>query len=411
MSDIRTLMREAAAEPVMLLRVSAIADRAARRGLRRRLALAVATLGALGGLVGGGQVVLSPADRVAPSRIDRPSVPGIPGRHTQDAAVDADGRPVTVGAGALPRAVLSASPTSHTGQPVANVSGTRRVAFAEMGVVYVANLDGTDKRRVSTTSAQPGPGYEAFAPTWSPDGARIAYGDWQGCLVSAGFGGTKGSTCQLAFGITIVNADGSQARRWVDGEQPAWSPDGQHIAFKRDDGIYLMTPEFSDLRRIPNTEAGFLPAWSPDSSWLAFAGQLQGCAASSECDLASSRIYVVKPDGSGLRRITSQLGTAPAWSPDGRRIAFESENDVWSVKVDGTQLTRLTIDPPATTESRVNRDFAPDWIDNDQIVWARDEGNPYTSDGSPGIELYVMSANGSGRQRLFPGSDPAVAPT
>jgi Tol biopolymer transport system component len=102
-----------------------------------------------------------------------------------------------------------------------------------------------------------------------------------------------------------MNADGSDARRvatkatWGD---PAWSPDGRRIAFRRYDG-----------------QLGFRSAWPSD-------------------------LFVVNADGSGLRRLTRQAANLRwfAWSPDGRTIAFLRNGDVYVVNADGSEERRLT---------------------------------------------------------------------
>jgi hypothetical protein len=70
-------------------------------------------------------------------------------------------------------------------------------------------------------------------------------------------------------------------------------------------------------------------------------------------------IYVVNADGSGLIRLTDHLGydVSPAWSPDGRRVAFTSERDgkgeIYAMNADGSGLTRLTNHPA--------EDYGPVW--------------------------------------------------
>ena len=105
---------------------------------------------------------------------------------------------------------------------------------------------------------------------------------------------------------------------------PAWSPDGQRIAFSSDrDGnweIYVMNADGSGLVRLTDNDAYLdSPAWSPDGQRIAFQSNRDG----------NWEIYVMNADGSGLVRLIDNDANdfLPAWSPDGQRIAFQSNRD------------------------------------------------------------------------------------
>ncbi len=77
-------------------------------------------------------------------------------------------------------------------------------------------------------------------------------------------------------------------------------------------GLYVVNADGSGLRLIPGTGGAGAPAWSPDGRWIAF---------------ANDQISLIGPDGSGLRQVTHLGGLVadvPAWSPDGTRLAFVS---------------------------------------------------------------------------------------
>ncbi len=131
-----------------------------------------------------------------------------------------------------------------------------------------------------------------------------------------------------------------------------WSPDGRKVAFSsRRDGnfeVYVVNADGSGLRNLTQKlPGGFFgpglsdPGWSPDGRKIAFVRFDAGRG-------IYLGIYVVKPDGSGLRRLTRNPAGdgAPAWSPDGRKIAFESRRDgdfdVYIMNADGSGQRRLT---------------------------------------------------------------------
>jgi dipeptidyl aminopeptidase/acylaminoacyl peptidase len=115
------------------------------------------------------------------------------------------------------------------------------------------------------------------------------------------------------------------------------------------------------------------PAWSPDGSRISFESDREG----------NSEIYVMNADGSGVIRLTADIreDRAPAWSPDGTRIAFARSGDIWTMSPDGGSPTPLTADPGAETN--------PDWSpDGSRIAFQR------------GGAIVVMAANGAAQVPL-----------
>jgi Tol biopolymer transport system component len=159
-------------------------------------------------------------------------------------------------------------------------------------------------------------------PVWSPDGARIAFD----------------GTASDEEGIHVVAVDDGRVQRLTsdDDEGPRWSPDGTQIAFTRSTplghrdartDLYVVAPDGSGLRRLtgPRRKQNYDPAWSPDGALLAFIGYREVPPGHPD----TSAVYAMRPDGTMLRRLTrfGAAPTEPAWSPDGRQIAFLSRND------------------------------------------------------------------------------------
>jgi Tol biopolymer transport system component len=190
--------------------------------------------------------------------------------------------------------------------------------------ICVIRTDGTERRRL--TSRLP-----TTDPAWSPDGREIAFTRNEDIGESTTF---------TADDVFVMDAGGSDQRQLTPDEegkmsgQPAWSPNGREIAFvrgpSRASAIGVATPlKFGDLlvMRADGSEKRWLtrgtdasPAWSPDGREIAFVRGYDLNQPSGGMDL-----YVAAAAGGTPRRLTSTPGTdetAPAWSPDGKWIAF-----------------------------------------------------------------------------------------
>jgi Tol biopolymer transport system component len=271
---------------------------------------------------------------------------------------------------------LTRSP-QHDGDPAWSPDG-RRLAFVRVqggrSDIYVVDADGRGLRSLAhAIMFRPSPGAPSsgFAanPTWSPDGERIAF--------MSNRDGTDD--------IFVVNADGSGLRNltrsqgdrtrmwhgrqherifWSSPHQQ-WSPDGRKIVFRserdrpseleraacrprcRRDEIYVINADGSGRRRLThNWRSDGAPMWSPDGRKIVFVRSGWESAG------VQGDVYVVNADGSGERNLTRSVtrplatDTAPAWSPDGRKILFVSNRDrngeIYVMNADGSGLRKLT---------------------------------------------------------------------
>jgi dipeptidyl aminopeptidase/acylaminoacyl peptidase len=227
--------------------------------------------------------------------------------------------------------------------------------------VYVIRPDGSGRARLTTNPASD------LNPAWSPDGNKIAFA----------------SDRDGTFRIYTMNADGANQRAVSQGSwdrMPSWSPDGSKILFMRSGtrGIVLMAVRSDGgggESELAQADTEVAADWAPDGSQIAYS--------------AGRDIVLMRPDGTDKFVLAGgpMRELSPRWSPDGTKIAFVSDRygnfDVLTVNRDGSGLTRLTFDP-------------------------RDEVFPrWSPDGSRlffavlGSEMVLISPDGSDRTSLL----------
>ena len=148
-------------------------------------------------------------------------------------------------------------------------------------------------------------------PAWSPDGNRIAF-------ARSVFAPGEPDVA-LSVDVWTVAADGRGRRNVTrDGSasSPAWSPDGRRLAFVRGDGVFVVRRDGSGKARIARRDDPGAPAWSPDGRRVAFT--------------VPGEVRRVGANGLGERLLARGAGSGSslAWSPDGSLIAFAGRRTV-----------------------------------------------------------------------------------
>ncbi|HKE78230.1 MAG TPA: hypothetical protein VKB54_02945 [Solirubrobacteraceae bacterium] len=296
--------------------------------------------------------------------------------------------------GALAALALPAAADAWSGLNGYMAYGSNRTGSQFSDDVYVSPLD--VESPLQLTFRRPDDGQ----PAWSPDGRRLAF-------KTAQFGSNQ---------LAVMDADGTNERlltrtfRFSEG-QPGWSPDGSLLVYRRtpenplvqDGDIWVLDIEASavdptqpvthQVLAMPGDER--YPTYSPDGTKIAFRHGDDLVEPSGD-----EEIYVMDADGTNVRRLTdnADFDSAPAWSPDGRQIAFENapaatlqpgvepqEKDIYVMDADGTNVRRLT-DSPGLDEGP---------------VWSPDGTKVAFSSARDGQqEIYVMNADGSDQRRV-----------
>ena len=259
-----------------------------------------------------------------------------------------------------------------------------------------------------------------FAPAMSPDSERLVFVTYR--HAPSYWKQIRGHR-NRSLEIVTADLDGSNYERltndsWSDA-WPVYSPDGQQIAFLSDRegndmGVYVMNADGSDQRRVtpPHLAPVYMrPAWFPGGERLAFLAERDGPFRTGRKE--RSELFAINIDGSGLQSY-GHSGALPAWSADGKRMAYATHVDT-----DGDPIPRegaMTLFTANADGSdpvrhggqhlirRGQREFSltpPDieFIDLDALHWGRDEHALLVVNGSirwqetghrGGINMYIV---------------------
>ena len=296
-----------------------------------------------------------------------------------------------------PTAQITATP-GNTAVAVATTlgGGTGQVVFASTrsGIpqLYLVNADGTDLTQLTIMDKG------ACQPSWSPDGLQLVF-------ISPCVGrGDLFETIYNESSLYIINSDGTGLKQLTPAPgsdfEPAWSPDGEQIAFTSVRGgfrqIYSLDVESLEVTLLTNTTSAIessQPAWSPDGSKIAYTVKRVGVY----------QIWAMNEDGQEAVQLTHSgqelWDYLPSWSPDGRTVFFNQRRPgafrPWLMQVDYEDLSqdprRMNFVTPIEDVS-----FSPDGY------WIAFEG----MDGEGNREIYFITIAGSGRTRLT--NDPKI---
>ncbi len=219
--------------------------------------------------------------------------------------------------------------------------------------IYGMTATGADQHRLTDERGDP----SSFSglqfqtdPAWSPDGQSLAFA----------------SARDGSYDIYVMDARGGDTVRLTtspdEDQQPTWSPDGGKIAFARSakDGashIFVMDADGGAVRRLTDDDAPESdPAWSPDGATIAYARRTPGTEL--------GEIWLMNAaDGKNRRQLT-RVGAAaynPAWSPDGSLVAFAANPGgarygIFTIRGDGGGVRRVVAGPDDSFEPA----FSPD---------------------------------------------------
>jgi Tol biopolymer transport system component len=298
---------------------------------------------------------------------------------------------------------------SETQSDARNAAGaaSREIVFTvnRDGWNEIWTMDANGENRHRLTDSRPS-GSDAAgntSPAWSPDGQEIAF-------VGSGEGSAEDAN---AHELYVMNADGSDVRQLTKNDKldadPSWSPDGNRIVFVQAEGwgtehvrmsLRIIDADGSHERVLrEEKEPGpvFLasPAWSPDGTRIAFSRTLF-------TEVSAKRgVYVMTSDGSHVT-LAHAGGAQPAWSPDGKWFAFTSDADEFGETCfhecsPSGEIYISDGDRLLRLTKSEAEDMSPAWSTfGDEIVFSSDRSNPEEHE----LELYVVSADGGKPRRI-----------
>jgi Tol biopolymer transport system component len=328
--------------------------------------------------------------------------------------------------------------TGTTSPAPVTTGGPRQVSHQQLayegtdGNIHLINTDGSGSRTL-------GAGLDpTWSPDGSRIAFWRGTGNTSGCDngTDATFAGSAPVVC--TGNVWIMNADGSGQHQVIaNAMKPAWSPDGRRLAYSlaasvsgngSEHDLYVANADGTSPHRLTSGFADTDARWSPDGRTILFSR----CCISSGA-MGWSALYVIGPDGSGLRAVWSSpdySALTGAWSPDGGRLAFAAYNYggnkvyIYVLDLSTGGAMPITHGPAGSTWVQ-DMDYAPAWSpDGRHIAYTNDpdgasgtggcDAGPTTGCAMGGPQpgtIYLVNPDGSAPSRLVQGSWPSFRPT
>jgi Tol biopolymer transport system component len=264
-----------------------------------------------------------------------------------------------------------------------------------VSTIHVARADGSDERPLLKVPALD------YNASLSADGQWIA------------FTSERGGSADLYR----VRLDGSSLERLTADDayddQATWSPDASAIAFvsSRTSGttdIWTLDVGTKTARNITSSAGGdFRPSWSPDGKWIAFSSD-RGTTIERDGQewehLQRTSIYVIRPNGQDLRRLTNgdRFAGSPQWSPDSKRIVFYDMYVADTHKARGgrqSQVQSQIVSIDVDTGARVEHSSGPGLKISPQFLSADRIGYVAKGVAEPGIRYSTGERGAKGELR------------
>jgi Tol biopolymer transport system component len=271
------------------------------------------------------------------------------------------------------------------------------LAIIALGMMFISGCKGVFDNGNGNGAAPPEPVYPCFdaGSSWSPDGSTIVYTHEHITRIdSSGLYHIE----EDSSGLWLIDPDGSNRRMFLSGGERVtggrsdWSPDGEWIALHRARKIWKVRANGDDLIQLTSGE-GFCPAWSPDGKKIAYcinAGDSRG-------------VWIIDSDGGSNHKIGELAWTDPDWSSEGDRIIFsgwiEADSGICIADTNGENPECVHTGNPVFCG---NPSFSPD---GSKIVFVmQDYGGPN--------QVWVVNSDGSDPRRLTTegGDDPCWSP-